>query len=75
MMVQMVDTVSWIGVLIHEAEAWRSSTSACRNSDNKLSDRAAVRLDITTVQARRIEKPLLSLGPRVNQKEGHPTLL
>ncbi len=55
MMVQMVDTISWISVLIHETEAWRSSTSACRNSDNKLSDRAAVRRDITAVQARRME--------------------
>ena len=55
MMVQMVDTVSWISVLIHETEAWRSNTSAYRNSDNKLSDRAAVRLDITAVQARRME--------------------
>ena len=55
MMVQMVDTVSWLSALIHETEAWRSNTSACRNSDNKLSDRAAVRLDITAVQARRME--------------------
>jgi hypothetical protein len=55
MMVQMVDTVSWISVLIHETEGWRSNTSASRNSDNKLSDRAAVRLDITAVQARRME--------------------
>ena len=55
MMVQMVDTVSSISVFIHETEAWRSNTSACRNSDNKLSDRAAVRLDITAVQARRME--------------------
>ncbi len=56
MMVQMVDTVSWISVLIHETEAWRSNTSECRNSDNKLSDCATVSLDITAVQARRMER-------------------
>ena len=55
MIVQMVDNVSWISALIHETDAWQSNTSACRSSDNKLSDRAAVRLDITVVQARRME--------------------
>ena len=55
MMVQMVDTVSWISALIHETEAWRSNTDACRNSGNKLSDWAAERLDITAVQARRMD--------------------
>jgi hypothetical protein len=55
MMVQMVDTVSWISALIHETEAWRSNTGVCRNSDNKLSDCAAVSLDITAEQARRME--------------------
>ncbi len=55
MMVQMVDTVSWISALIYETEAWRSNTSECRNSDKKLSDWAAERLDITAVQARRME--------------------
>ena len=55
MIVQMVDNVSWISALIHETDAWRSNTSAYRNSDNKLSDRAAVRLDTAAVQARRME--------------------
>ena len=55
MMVQMVDTVSSISVLIHETEAWRSNTSECPNSDRKLSDWAAARLDITALQARRME--------------------
>ena len=55
MMVQMVDTVSWLSALIHETEAWRSNTSACRNRDNRLSDRTAVRLEVTAVQERRME--------------------
>ena len=55
MMVQMVDTISWISALIYETEAWRSNTGVCRNSGNKLSNCAAVSLDINAVQARRME--------------------
>ena len=55
MMFQMVDSVSWISALIYETEAWRSNNGVCRNSDNKLSDCATVSLDITAVQARRME--------------------
>ena len=55
MMVQMVDTVSWLSALIRETEAWRSNTSAFRNKNNRFSDSTAVRLDITAVKERRME--------------------
>ena len=55
MMVQMVDTISWISALIQETEAWRSDTGICRDKDNTFSNWSAVRRDSTAVQAYRIE--------------------
>ena len=55
MMVQMVDTASWISVLIREAEAWRSDTGECRKHDHISSNRPAVHRDNTAEQAWRME--------------------
>ncbi len=55
MMVQMVDTVSWIKVLIHEAQARRSDEVACRDTDNTVSDWSAAHGNMRTSQACRLE--------------------
>tara|TARA_E500000331_G_C16788841_1_gene511400 strand:- start:114 stop:296 length:183 start_codon:yes stop_codon:yes gene_type:complete len=55
MMVQMVDSVSWISALIHETKSWSSDPGACRKSDNTFSDPSAARRDNTAIQLCRLE--------------------
>ena len=55
MMVQMVDSVSWISALTHETKTWRSDTGACRKSDNTYSDPSAARSDNMAIQFCRLE--------------------
>mgnify|MGYP001266830491 CR=1 FL=1 len=56
MMVQMVDTVSWISALIHEAKSWRGYTGVGRESDNMFTNRSASHRDNTVEKTCRIER-------------------
>ena len=51
MMVQMIDTASWINALIHEAETWRNCRGEGRKSDNIFSNWSAEHRDNTAKQA------------------------
>ena len=55
MMVQLVDTVSWVSALIHETKTWRSDKVANWKSDNTCSDWSADRRDNSAVELCRLE--------------------
>ena len=45
MMVQMVDTVSWISALIQETKTWGKDSMGVRESENNLSELSVLRPD------------------------------
>ena len=55
MMIQLVDTISWISALIHETKTWRSDKGACLKSDNTFSEGSVSRFDNTAVKLCRLE--------------------
>jgi hypothetical protein len=51
MMVQMVDTVSWISALIHETKTWGRDAMGGRKSENTLSKLSALRPDNPAIKS------------------------